>query len=104
MALSNIRREPRREIIESFIGIVGLFALVYLDFKWAVWFQTFTGGPPDGALEGTMRGMPWPLGMGLGVIIPFLLCGLVHLTHWLGEVFCGWLRSIKLDPRPRTRY
>lgn len=45
MALSNILREPRREIIETLVGIAIFIIPVYLDYRFGLWFEKATGGP-----------------------------------------------------------
>jgi hypothetical protein len=103
MALSNIRREPRREITESLIGIVvgGLF--LGIDYCFSVWFYGVTGGD-------AYKGAPIvPIAIGM-LILPLGLSFLVLVwmvfaygTHALGEIVCEKLAAHNLDPRPKDR-
>lgn len=96
MALSNIGREPRREITEQLFGVAVLGALIVADYNFGLWFQKITGGPDHGC--------PWPVGMIAGVMVFIILIGLWFAAHELGEIVCGWLKAIRIDPRPRQRY
>jgi len=98
MALSNIRVEPRREIIESVIGIVSFVLIILADYKIAHWINPAFDS--DGELP------PWPVGM---IIIPFIglaflfLLGIfLFVTHSIGESICKLMG--RLDPRPKQRY
>lgn len=95
MALSNIRKEPRREITESLVGITVLLLLIFFDHPAAVWFHEVTGG------------CPVPLGMILVPIALILLIGVTYLflwsTHALGELVCGTLATFGLELRPKRR-
>lgn len=95
MALSNIFREPRREITESAVGLMLCAAYVFLDYCFAVWFRSATGGTHDGC--------PWSLGMILGVGLSLLFFGLLLATHALGEFACGSLARRGVELRPKRR-
>lgn len=110
MALSNIFREPRREITESIIGIstvVGVLAIVLpADFVLAMWFEYLFGeGWP---LAGEFL---WSPDMWLGMIIgPVVAVGVLFIvgiffevTHELGEALCGRLDRIGVRLRPINR-
>ena len=62
MALSNIFREPRREIVETIVGLITVGAFMYVDYKFSCWneefwgYRTFTDGS-------TLKNFPWGLGM-----------------------------------------
>lgn len=95
MALSNIGREPRREIIEQVIGVG--FVVVYLvcDYQFARWVyapESFWKDPGDLTL---MVG---------GLLFIPIFYGLLLFTHIMGEIVCGWLTVVGVDPRPRQRY
>lgn len=103
MALSNIFREPQREITESLLGfvVVGtvLAGIGLLDYPLAVWFYDITGGP-DG-------GCPVPLGM---IMAPILLIAVVLVSilalmvvHAVGEGICDSLEEHGIRLRPRNR-
>jgi hypothetical protein len=104
MALSNIANEPRREITESLVGIIGFFGLLYGDFHLGRWAANAVTMHDNGVLAG---GPQIFLGM---LIVPLvvafallLLFGVVHLTHFMGEVLSDLMDAIGLDPRPRIR-
>lgn len=101
MALSNIFREPRREITESVVGLVAVALPVYGDFLFAKWFQEATT-PSNGP------GCPWPIGMALGILIvigtALFVTAAVYLTHAIGDSICNVLQRRGLHLRPRQRY
>ncbi len=68
MALSNILREPRREITETLIGIMATGSFLFVDYKFAVWFEKITNN--GGAC-------PWPLGLFMGP------CIVVISNNWI---------------------
>ena len=94
MALSNIFREPRREITESAVGIAAFALLVYGDYEFASWFHEVT--KPVGAC-------PIPIGMILGVIAALLGIGALFLTHAIGEGVCNSLARRGVELRPKRR-
>lgn len=95
MALSNIFREPRREITESVVGLAVGVSAIWADYEFAIWFKEATG-----SING---GCPWPLGMLLGAIFAFLLVMFVFATHALGDGICDALQSRGIHLRPRYR-
>ena len=99
MALSNMRREPRREITETVVGVIVFGAYVVADWYFAQWFQWVTG--PQGAY-------PWPAGMVLGILVLTVgtaaVIALPFIVHNIGDFACEVLGLIGLDPRPRQRY
>ena len=95
MALSNIFREPRREITETAVGILWLGGSFALGYYVSLWLHLFDDGSRI------------VMGVCVGTIIfasPFVLIGIAHFTHSIGELACQMLKSIGLDPRPRRRY
>lgn len=104
MALSNIFNEPRREIIETVVGVTVLAAPVvvflYLDYQFALWLQEQTA-------SGASSGMPIPMGMVSGAILGALLTLLSGLAavivHAAGEGFCNAMQRRGVHLRPRTR-
>lgn len=113
MALSNIGREPRREMTEQVAGLIFILAYigwvvfsVHLSRVWYIPHDCirFT----DGSCRGDNTGY-WAdpgdffitLGLSLGIwlVYPFLL-----LMHAFGEMVCGWMAGLGLDPRPKQRY
>jgi hypothetical protein len=100
MALSNIRKEPQREITESLLGIVALAGVLWLDYLGSLWFYTYTGGDK-------YRGCPWEIGI---FILPltlallfFLGMGILYGTHALGEILCEALAARGLELRPKRK-
>lgn len=97
MALSNISREPRREITETVAG-VGIAAVALVpDYFFAIWFMAVAFRPSDS--------LGWALAFFLSLIIGFICLGLFWLAvlgvHALGEAACEILedRGIRLRPR-----
>lgn len=96
MALSNIGKEPRREIIESLLGILTFGGIIAGFVFWEIW----------------LRSLPWPgnspppptIGSIMLLIGLSILYGLLQLTHFIGEVVCDWFADQGLDPRPKQRY
>lgn len=96
MALSNIFREPRREITEQLVGIAALAMFLYFDWHFAVWLKTVSGGEQNGC--------PLVLGLACGAFAIALLIILWHLVHAFGESVCDFLKNRGLELRPKTRY
>ncbi len=99
MALSNIFREPRREITESAVGL-GIFGVyAYGIYHAARWFNDITGG--------SHHGMPIALAMLLTFFASILACMLFFLiivaTHALGDGICNALQKQGIHLRPRNR-
>ncbi len=99
MALSNIFREPRREITESAVGLAIFSAAVWADYQFALWFKDAT----QGMLNEKDPGCPLPLGMFLGVIAAFVGLVVLFLTHALGDGICNALQRNGIHLRPRNR-
>lgn len=97
MALTNIFREPRREITESAVGLVVFGLLSWGDYVFAQWFQAVTGD------EHGHDACPWQLGMVFGVFFAFIAFLLLVLSHYAGEVICGSLAKRGLELRPKVR-
>ena len=97
MALSNIFREPRREITESIIGIVAAIGVVgggiWIDYRIGCWIESISG-------TGFWH-TSWEVGMGLGFIGLCALIVAAEITHALGESICEALADKGYDPRPR---
>lgn len=97
MALSNIFREPRREITESVIGIAAFGGFLFFDSYFARWFHDVTGSVnPHNAC-------PIPIGYVVGIFAFVLLLLIVFLTHLLGEGLCDFMANRGLELRPRNR-
>lgn len=97
MALSNIFREPQREITESVVGIAFCSIVVFGVGSFAVWFahRTADANNPFGAM--VIVGV---LSLVVGGLIFF---GLAHLTHAIGDGLCNWLDKKGLQLRPKER-
>lgn len=94
MALSNIFREPRREITESAVGITLVSAFVFADYLFASWLvDEGTKHPTEDLI----------LGMVMGVGVLGIVVGGTILTHALGESLCNKLEKAGIQMRPRTR-
>lgn len=96
MALSNLRREPRREIIEQGLGVLALAALLYADYAFITWLDASRGW------------FDFILLMFIAPSILFLLaCAiyfLMHVAHVVGEGVCALMAKLGSDPRPKQRY
>lgn len=98
MALGNIWREPRREIMEQLIGVAVLIwmaaAVVNLDI--------FVIAPL------LVKRDDWSFAYVFGGILSIIALGatifLWNLAHWLGENICDTLAKANRDPRPKQRY
>ena len=103
MALSNIFREPRREITEQVFGTAAVGIPIAF-----VWWAS--GQVPDGWYDATStlgyiaeRGLTM-LGIAVaGAIGLIIVVGLALLTHSVGEDICNALARRGADPRPRQR-
>jgi len=98
MALSNIKREPRREITESVVGIATFFGGAGL-YLWGVYsLLVWLGVKSTGDFVFAMC-MSLPGGFIAVVFLGFLLT----FTHALGDTICDRLDGIGLHLRPRNR-
>lgn len=103
MALSNILREPRREITESSIGVLMVMAIglapIWGAWRFAVWFQLVSGGVDHGCPRG--------LGLVIGILAEVLAFGIASIfllfTHAIGEDVCDAMARRGFDPRPKDR-
>lgn len=101
MALSNILREPRREVVETAVGIGGAAFVIWLDWHFAAWATTgYTPAKDD---------MPYGLAFGLclllGAVLGLIGIGLITLTHTFGDWLCDGLeRHWGLHLRRTRRY
>src|ERR1700689_3955199 len=98
MALSNIFREPRREITESVIGTIPIALFCWLDYRFAVWFQAYTMSANSNDY------VTWEAGLLIGVVglllIFLVTAALLLLCHAIGEVICDSLGNKGLELRP----
>jgi hypothetical protein len=96
MALSNIFREPRREITESAVGIGIVVLFLFLDSYFASWMQGLTVTSPGGRVP---IGVCYLAGL-LALIVVALFLG---FTHFVGEEICDALAKRGLELRPKIR-
>ena len=103
MALSNIGREPRREITESAVGALATIMWLGVAFLIAKHFDPYyVNGPKD-------YGPSWAFTISfctfaIATVGTLLLFVVLFITHTLGEEICDWLKALRIDPRPRNRY
>lgn len=98
MALSNIRKEPQREITESLVGIGCLVMVLWLDF-WGSSLINTRLFPKDPSMTVVLV-----IALPIALFILFLIgMGTIYGTHALGEKICGALADRGLELRPRQR-
>ncbi len=94
MALSNIFREPRREITESVVGLAIFGVVVWGDYIFARWCQTWD----DSSL------LFWMFMGALGAMTSVTAAIVVlFATHVLGDFICSVLEDSGIRLRPRRR-
>jgi uncharacterized membrane protein (DUF485 family) len=98
MALSNMLREPRRELTEQAVGMVVLALALVPDYYAAVWLQ---------AHDTSKDFVPvaiWMIAAALIVGVGVFVLGLVmYVIHQMGEGICDALARRGLELRPRER-
>lgn len=101
MALSNMLREPRREITETVVGLLTIIATVtplgWLDWRVSAWATA--SSPPN---EAFIDFVFW-----LVLIVPVssvAAFGVLILIHAVGEGVCNAFQLHGIDLRPRRRY
>src|SRR6185295_6238663 len=103
MALSNIFREPRREITESAVGI-GVFALLYAapGTVFAMWLGPYIAGGDCGiTCSAILAGLViWPVFLTATVLSS---AAVLFVTHEIGEELCDSLERRGVHLRPRNR-
>lgn len=104
MALSNIFREPRRELTESVIGILGVSGLLWLDYQFGCWLQAEIVAHSSYKNAAEYWSGFFIAGMVLGVIGVFVTWLLLVFAHALGEEICNFLDRRGLKLRPKRRY
>lgn len=98
MALSNILREPRREITESLVGLTVFGAAVWADYAFDAWFRDLD--PPKTSQEAILG---ITLGMIVGVLLAAIVTFVLIVTHALGTAICNALEKRGVHLRPRQR-
>jgi len=96
MALSNVFREPRRELIEQAIGTIALSGAIAADAAIGYATARWLGATPeDGSIVIAT--------LGLAAIGPMVVYVFLLVCHQVGEDICAKLARAGFDPRPRRR-
>lgn len=98
MALSNILREPRREITETVIGFALVGGYLIGDCRLASYVGPTLDPdyPKDWFADIVVL-------MAIGLLLTVLSVPLMFFIHFVGEEVCNALRRRGLDPRPVRR-
>jgi hypothetical protein len=97
MALTNIFREPKRELIETVVGISLAAIPCAADYWFAAWLRARS-------LEYEPRNpIPLPIGMLFGLAIMAAFVVFMLIIHATGEVACNALERRGIHLRPRNR-
>jgi hypothetical protein len=99
MALSNIFREPRREITESAIGIT-VFVLIVMGPLAIAWHVASEAVAADHNLPFLLPFIATIIGE---LVVAVMVFGLSLLTHAIGERVCNGLAERGLELRPKQR-
>ena len=94
MALSNIFREPGREIVESAVGLTAFGGFIWLDYWIASGFQD--RNPGEDIFECMFLTF-----MALLFLLPVLVV-ILWVTHAIGEGICNMLEARGVQMRPRN--
>lgn len=97
MALSNMLKEPRREITETVIGVALVSGFLFADYYFASWFV-------NADLSAEQRSIETVLFMIMGFAVTVLFVTALICAHALGDAVCNWLAGVGADPRPKQRY
>jgi hypothetical protein len=99
MALSNIFREPRREITETIVGFIAFFGVGGLwlaaDLWLAGWFTR--------VVQDTSTNSYAAAAILVGPLLTGGLVILFHIVHRIGEDVCDALARLGFELRPRRR-
>ena len=98
MALSNILKEPRREITEQLVGTLVIFGLPVA----GAIFARYAPRPSDYTFWDMMG-----IGLSLGTILALGVAAVVavaNIVHAIGEATCNALEARGVHLRPRRRY
>lgn len=96
MALSNIFREPRRELIEQAFGIVPVAFLIGADLLVGrgIYWLLFNSGRTADLIGSTVLIAPFAI---------LVAVALFFFAHSLGEGICDAMARAGRDPRPKNR-
>lgn len=103
MALDNIRREPKRELIESGVGTITVLVVLPL-YLWLVHYIVMRSHPSDNQdwWSGHIAVFFFlPVALFLGYWVFYLI--FLYIPHAIGEEVCALMRSYGFDPRPKYR-
>lgn len=99
MALSNMIKEPRRELSETFFGILIAAPFVAVDYYFGRWFQSlFSAADKD-----IINSLILLCGMVVGAVVIGLGFLVLVIVHELGEDFCNAMQKRDIHLRPRQR-
>jgi hypothetical protein len=101
MALSNVVREPRRELIESAVGLSLVGVAIWADWRYASWcLEGYAPNPAE---------VPYPIMffvlLVVGLVLAAIAFGILVAAHGIGNWLCDGLeRHWGLRLRPKQRY
>lgn len=102
MALSNMIKEPQREITETLVGFLIAAPFVYVDVLFAQWFVVSI--PALAEVENAVvQVMCLLLGMAAGAAVIAIFFGVLAIIHDIGESLCTALEGRGVQMRPRER-
>jgi len=96
MAITNIFREPWREIVETIVGVLAVVPFFYGTY-WLTGWVNWGPYPPPYALRFVIMG----LCLFVGCFLSFLV---LFIVHEIGDNVCNALDRRGLRLRPRDRY
>lgn len=102
MALSNMFREPRRELTETAIGLALFGCAVGADYLFARWLQYQAGYSTVDQVS--KANIPWGQGMCIGVILACVCTIIAMVAHIVGESICDRLQDGGIRLRPLRRH
>lgn len=97
MALTNILREPRRELIEQGMGAVAIIGLVTINLTVAATMCLLIDGTILVPLD------EFAAADFLGILATVAFIALLFFMHALGEGVCNVMAQRGRDPRPKRR-
>jgi hypothetical protein len=101
MALSNIWKEPRREITETVVGFGAVVAGLGIPLYGGYWVARWAAGPA--APFSQVLGYGFCLTMAGGLVCGMLL-SLAFVIHEVGDEVCTTLEEHGIRLRPKRRY
>ena len=98
MALSNVFREPRRELTEQAFGLAAFGGFICLDLAVASAICLIGNGTIHVAASEFL------LCMLMALFVMTIMFAVSGLVHWAGEAVCDAMANRGYDPRPKNRY